>query len=139
MPSRTLFLSRLIGLYAVVVSLSMLVNRESMVEIVTLFLQGGPMQFFGGVIALICGLAMVLSHNIWSGGALPVVVTLIGWAALLEGVVFLLLPADAGAAFLDAVRIEDYFSVLPVIVLVLGGYLTYGGFKNSRLPVVPAQ
>jgi hypothetical protein len=26
------------------------------------------------------GLAVVVAHNVWSGGALPVVVTLVGWA-----------------------------------------------------------
>jgi hypothetical protein len=28
---------------------------------------------------LLGGLAMVLAHNVWSGGPLPVIVTLIGW------------------------------------------------------------
>ena len=35
-----------------------------------------------------------LGHNVWSGGALPVVVTLMGWAALLKGVALLLVPSD---------------------------------------------
>jgi hypothetical protein len=35
--------------------------------------------FVVGVIAVAAGLAMVLGHNVWSGGVLPVVITLTGW------------------------------------------------------------
>jgi hypothetical protein len=34
-----------------------------------------------GLISLSAGLAIVLAHNIWSGGVLPVVVTICGWHA----------------------------------------------------------
>jgi hypothetical protein len=32
------------------------------------------------IISLAVGVAMILGHNVWSGGALPVVVTLVGWS-----------------------------------------------------------
>jgi hypothetical protein len=37
-------------------------------------------MLFSGMVATSAGLAVVLAHNIWNGGALPVVVTLVGWA-----------------------------------------------------------
>jgi hypothetical protein len=45
-----------------------------------------------GIITLAAGLAMVLAHNIWSGGALVVVITLVGWMALHQESI-LLVPA----------------------------------------------
>jgi hypothetical protein len=44
---------------------------------------------FLGAITLAAGLAMVLAHNIWSGGALVVVVTVVGWITLIKSLLFL--------------------------------------------------
>ena len=66
------------------------------------------------------GLAMVLGHQVWSGGALPVVVTLIGWAALLKGIVLLLVPAKRVADAYKGIGFERFFHVWLVVVLVIG-------------------
>ena len=75
---RTSFLSRLIGLYCILIALSMITHRQAIVETVKALLYEPTMVFVLGVIALGAGLAMVLAHNIWSGGALAVIVTLVG-------------------------------------------------------------
>jgi uncharacterized membrane protein HdeD (DUF308 family) len=76
MTALTIFLARLIGLFAILVSLSMVLHKRVMVETTTALLRNGPLLLITGMVGLVAGLAMVLSHNIWSGGALPVVVTL---------------------------------------------------------------
>jgi len=83
-----------------------------------------------GLLALAAGLAMVLSHNVWSGGALPVVVTVIGWIILARGVVLLLLTPDAVARLFDAFRFADLFYLYAGIALLLGLYLTWEGFRR---------
>ena len=84
MSSRTIFLSRLIGLYCIVIALSMMTRRQATVETVTALLQNPSMMLVVGIITLAAGLAVVLAHNIWSGGALVVVVTLVGWITLIK-------------------------------------------------------
>ena len=76
MSPRTLFLSRLIGLYCILIALSMITRKQATLESVTAVLRDPSMIFVLGAITLIAGLAMVLMHNIWSGGALVVIVTL---------------------------------------------------------------
>jgi hypothetical protein len=76
MTSLTVFLARLIGLFAIFVPLSMVVHKRVMVETTTALLRNGPLLLITGMVGLVAGLAMVLGHNVWSGGALPVVVTL---------------------------------------------------------------
>jgi len=97
MLPRTLFLSRLIGLYCILVALSMMTHREATVETVTALLHNPSMMLFVGVITLAAGLAMVLAHNIWSGGALAIVVTLVGWMTLIKSLLFLFLPPETDA------------------------------------------
>jgi len=99
MSPRTLFLSRLIGLYCILVALSMMTRRQATVETVTTLLQNPSMMLILGVITLVAGLAMVLAHNIWSGGALAVIVTLVGWMTLIKSLFFLFLPPELEAGF----------------------------------------
>ena len=75
---------------------------------------------------------MVLAHNIWSGGVLPVVVTIIGWLALVKGSLFLLLfSGDATGFYLGTLHYTQLFYLYMAICLALGAYLTYGGFASK--------
>ena len=131
MSPRTLFLSRLIGLYCIFIALSMMARRQATVETVTALLQSPSMIVIVGIITLAAGLAMVLAHNIWSGGALAVVVTLVGWITLIKSLFFLFLPPEMEAGlFLGRFHYRQLFYLYTAISLVLGVYLTYGGFKS---------
>jgi len=131
MSPRTLFLSRLIGLYCILIALSMMTRRQATVETVTALLQNPSMMLVVGIITLAAGLAVVLAHNIWSGGALVVVVTLVGWITLIKSLYFLFLPPEMEAGFfLGQLHYRQLFYLYTAISLVLGVYLTYGGFKS---------
>jgi hypothetical protein len=131
MSPRTLFLSRLIGLYCILIAMSMMTRRQATVQTVTALLQNPSMMLVLGVITLAAGLAMVLAHNIWSGGALVVVVTLVGWMALIKSLFFLFLPPETEAGvFLGQLHYRQLFYIYTAISLVLGVYLTYEGFKS---------
>jgi hypothetical protein len=89
-----------------------------------------PVLFIAGIFALTAGLAMVLGHNIWSGGTLPVVVTLAGWSALLKGLLLLFLsPERAAEFFWGTLHYAQMFYLYAFVSFVLGAYLTYAGFK----------
>jgi hypothetical protein len=131
MSPRTLFLSRLIGLYCILGALSMITHRQATLESVTALLHNPSLIFIVGVFTLAAGLAMVLAHNIWSGGALVVVVTLVGWITLIKSLFFLFLPPEMEAGlFLGRLHYRQLFYLYTAISLVLGVYLTYGGFKS---------
>jgi hypothetical protein len=137
MAPRTLFLSRLIGLYCILGALSMMTRGQATAETVTALLQNPSMMLILGVITLAAGLAMVLAHNIWSRSALVVMVTLIGWITLIKSLLFLFLPPEMEAGlFLGQLRYRQLFYLYAAISLVLGVYLTYGGFRSrSHLQV----
>jgi hypothetical protein len=94
MSTTTIFLGRLLGLYLVAISV--------------------------GMVATGVGLAVVLGHQVWSGGALQIVVTLVGWAALLKGIVLLLVPAEHVADGYKGIGFERFFQVWMVVVLAIG-------------------
>jgi len=132
MQSRTQFLSRLIGLYYILVAIAMTIHRRSTLETVTALLHNPSLMLVLGVITLSAGLAIVLAHNIWSGGAVAVLVTLTGWAALIKGLLFLFLPPEAETGFfLNTLHSEQLFYLYMAIALVYGVFLTYGGFAQA--------
>jgi hypothetical protein len=88
--------------------------------------------FVVGVIAVAAGLAMVLGHNVWSGGVLPVAVTLTGWLMLIKGSMLLSLSPEAvyGMHF-AGIHFEQRFYFSLAFVLLLGICLPYAGFRST--------
>jgi hypothetical protein len=84
-----------------------------------------------GMIGLAVGLAIVLGHNIWSGGALTVVVTVVGWAILIRGLLLLLLPPATFVKLFASFHFDQFFLLYLAIPLALGVYLTWSGFRSS--------
>jgi hypothetical protein len=131
---RTAFLSKLIGLFCVLYSLSMLAHREASVSAVSALIAEPGALLVLGFVVLGLGIAMVLGHNVWSVGVLPVVVTIVGWLTLFKGLFLTLLTPAGAAAYLSAVHYEQLFYIYAGVTLALGAYLTYGGFNMKGNP-----
>jgi hypothetical protein len=128
MSALTIFLGKLIGIYCLVVGLTMMANRETMVDGVNALIRSPPLVLLASVFAVAVGLGLVIGHNVWSGGALPVVVTLVGWASLIKGVALLALPPRQTANLYKAVRYERFYLAYMGVTLALGLYLTIAAF-----------
>jgi hypothetical protein len=135
MLPRTLFLGRLIGTFSILVALSMFTHKQALIETVPILLRDRPLLLFIGMVTLVAGLAMVLAHNVWTGGLLNVVVTLIGWTILVRGLLLLLLPPEALITFFGMLHFEGLFYLYATISLALGVYLAFAAF--SRAPLLP--
>ena len=109
MSPTTIFLGRLLGLYLIAISVGMLVNKRRTLATLDEMARSGPWMLFSGMVATAAGLAIVLGHNVWTGGALAVVVTLFGWAALLKGVSLLLVRPEQMAAAYKGLGFERFF------------------------------
>ena len=121
MSARTIFLSRLIGLYLILISLAMIAHKQATVDSMNALVHNAPVLFVVGVIAVAAGLAMVLGHNVWSGGVLPVVVTLTGWLMLIKGSMLLFMSPEAVyGTLLAGMHFEQLFYLYMATVLFLG-------------------
>jgi hypothetical protein len=129
MLPRTSFLARLIGLFLIVVSLAMLVQKQGLAPAISALVQDHAALLVVAMIGLAAGLAMILVHNVWSGGVLPVVVTLIGWFLMLRNALVLFLPPEALRALFDAFHVERFYYLYAIIDLLIGILLTLAGFR----------
>ncbi len=66
----TVFFARLIGLFTILVVISFLVRGSA---IIAATVADGPVMLVYALISVASGIAMVLRHNVWSGGALVLV------------------------------------------------------------------
>ncbi len=70
MKPHTVFLGRLLGLFTIVTSFWLLVDRQETVSMLPVLLGDRPVVIVLAIMSLAAGLALVLAHNIWSGGLL---------------------------------------------------------------------
>ena len=130
MSRLTISLARFIGLFAILLVVAMLVRGNAIVEILV---ADAPVMFVLGIVGLAAGLAMVLGHNVWSGGVLPVVVTLVGWLILVKALLLLLLKPDALTPILDRMQYGAHPTLYLVPAAAIGLYLTWAGFTAPRV------
>ena len=128
MAPLTIFLAKLIGLYCIIASLAMMSRKQAVIATIESLIANPPLLLLVEVLGLAGGLAMVIGHNIWSGGALAIVVTLIGWLMAIRGAVLLALSREATANLFRSLQYDKYFYVYMVGTLILGLYLTIAGF-----------
>jgi hypothetical protein len=132
MSPRTIFLSKLMGLFAGIIAITMAANREATVTAFVMLVHDPAALWVTGMVAVAAGLALVLCHNVWSGGAPTVVVTVVGWLTLLKGIAVLALPLQTVVALSGWLRSAAFLYVDAAVLLALGIYLASAGFKASR-------
>ena len=128
MSFTTVFVARLIGIYCVVVAASMLTKRREAIATINAMIENPGAIMLSGVIALMIGLAVILGHNVWTGGVLPVAVTLVGWTAAIKGAWLLATPTSTLRKMYSAMNYERFFVVYMGGTLALGAYLIWASF-----------
>ncbi len=119
-------LARIFGLYMLAAGIGVALNADHVSRIVEEMRHSAFAFYLGGLIAFAIGAAIVSLHNDFSG-PLAIFITLIGWVALIEGVIMLALP-NVMQAFAD--RLFDLIGtgrVWGVAVAVFGVLLLVAG------------
>ena len=131
MPAMTVYLSRLVGVVALVIAAAMLADRATVIATVAHFADDRPALLLLGMFRVICGAAIVLIHNVWTKGLWPLVITLVGWSLLVRGVMNLFVPTDVMIGLAAALHVVDFYYLYAGIPLVLGTYLSLRGFSAT--------
>jgi hypothetical protein len=139
MEEPTVFLSRLIGLVALIVAVPMILDKQSMLATFGVVVGDRGLLLLVGLASVVAGAAIVLLHNVWRKGLWPLVVTLCGWLLLLRGVLILFLPADVIAGLMGTFHVAEYFYAYAAIPLIVGAYLCLRGFTAQAVPAAPAS
>jgi len=124
----TVFLSRLIGLAALILGAAMLIYQPPLISAVELAARDRSALFMLGAGGIIAGLAIVLTHNVWRQGLCPLVVTVVGWFMLIRGVLLIFLPTGFLLHLAALSHFDDYPVLYAALPVALGLYLSWQGF-----------
>ncbi len=125
----SLFLAQLIGPVLIVIGVGLLLKKTEFREMATDFLSSRALIFVSGLLTLVTGLAIVLTHNVWEFNW-PVIITILGWLSVFGGVFRILFPnsvQSVGTSMLDK---PATMTVSGAIQIVLGLWLSYVGYMS---------
>lgn len=122
----SIFIAKIIAVVYLSVGVGMLLNGKYFKKMMN-DMMGSPGQIYlGGLMALIAGFLIVTYHNIWVKDW-TVIITVLGWMALVKGVTLLAFPKATLEMFKGMMK-KWNFSIMGVFVIILGLILGYFGF-----------
>ena len=124
----TLFLAKVLGLYLLVIGLHLSLRRKELGPLFEAFLENRPLVYLASVFALILGLLLVVSHNLWVAGW-PVIITLLSWLVLVKALAYLLLPYDVTARAVRRFNRPAWFALGGPLWAALGVFLAAKGLQ----------
>jgi hypothetical protein len=126
----TYFLARLIGPILFVVGASVLFQRAVFLAVLNDLIGNRTALFMTGLVLLLLGLFVVLVHNVWNAGFLPLVITLLGWLLVLRGLLSMFVPGHEIARLVRVLKFEEFSWLYGSAIVVLAAYLTWAGFSG---------
>lgn len=126
----SLFLSKAIGLYLVIVSVGMLTNASTLKPILAEMLKSPGLVYVAGVIAMIVGILIVISHNFWTLDW-RVIITIIGWTSLIKGTIRVVMPQYVDAIDKNWMLSNTSYYITFIASFLLGVSLCYFGAVHN--------
>jgi hypothetical protein len=120
----------LIGPTLVAIATALLLNLGSFPAMAEQVARDPALIFLSGILLFVAGLAILRVHNIWSGGW-PVLVTVLGWLALLGGLARMFLPMRLASIAGQIGQSGGVIAAGAVVLLLVGGFLSFKAFSRD--------
>lgn len=125
----SIILAKIIGPMFLVIGIGIFINLEHYRRLVTDFAASPLSIYMSGTIALLTGLLIVTFHNVWEWHW-PVIITILGWLALIKGVVRIVAPRLVVSRSQHYGRNTNAAMITAIVVFILGIVLTYFGYAT---------
>ncbi len=124
------YLASVWGISIVIVSLAVLF-KPNYLKLTFAGVEKEATMFNWGVISLVLGVATVLAYNVW-GSSWQVIITIIGWLALLKGIAILFAPEQI-KKWAKKIENAPFLPYAVMVLLLIGLILTYLGFTTQQV------
>lgn len=122
----SIFVAQLAAIIYLAIGVGILVDKKYYSKLFEGFIKDMTAMYLGGFVALAVGFSLVTFHNDWVK-SWEVLVTILGWLALIKGVMLLAFPTTfikMAKPWLKA----KYFGSFAFVAVVLGLVFGYFGF-----------
>jgi hypothetical protein len=128
MSPLTLCLAKFFGVFCLLMTAAMAARPKETVAAIEAMKNEPGLMLVTGILTMGGGVAAVLGHNVWSGGVLPLVVTLLAWVTLIKGFALIALSPSQLNAVYRAMNYPERFRATMLVGLVLSAALTVAAF-----------
>jgi hypothetical protein len=124
----TILLSKVFGLYFLIVGATLLFRRSFFRSVVNLFVEEPALRFMMGALMLFGGLFMVISHQDWSDFNTSVI-SLLGWLVVIKALFYLNLSNATVKRWVAWYKVGGVYGLVAALVHIsLGLYLVNFSF-----------
>jgi uncharacterized membrane protein HdeD (DUF308 family) len=123
-------IAALMGPTLLAIGIAMSINAGHFPEMAKQIGNDPGLIFVSGILLLVAGLAIVRVHNFWSGGW-RVVVTILGWLAVISGILRMFLPFWAANIASTLGQSSTSVIIGALVPLLVGGFLSYKAFSTD--------
>jgi len=132
MSPLTIFLGKFFGISCVLMCGVLFARPKESVAAIN-SMQGSPgLILLTGIITTGGGVATVVGHNVWSGGAFPVAVTLLGWVTLIKGIALMAAPPRTLTGFYRVLHYPARFRLYMGVAFAFSVWLTVTAFLIDK-------
>ena len=124
----SLFLAKIMGLFLIVDGLVALIRYKDLMPAVYELKNNKFTMVFMGLLVLVLGLLVTVSHNIWTGSAFQIVITIFGWAMVIKGLIISIMPIEFVEKLIMKVNRPTYYKISGVVMILIGLWLSVAGF-----------
>lgn len=124
----SILIAKIIGLIYLSFGVGILLNGNYYKKEIPKLLENTAYLILGGFMAIIVGILIIDNHNYWVKNW-TIVITLIGWIALLKGILLLAFPTLV-KVYKPLFNSESFYKILGPLVLIFGLIFTYLGYFN---------
>jgi len=123
-------IAALLGPTLIASGASIFLNLDAWPGMVDQVFHDPGLVFVSGYLLFVAGLAIVYFHNQWKGGW-PVVVTVLGWLAVVGGLVRILFPTRLAEIATRAVQTAGVMPMAALLTLVIGAFLSFKAYRRE--------
>ena len=118
---------QVLSLAYLAIGVGMLINPDVYKKLYEDFIENTSTLYFGGIMALVIGYLLVTFHNVWEMDW-HVIITVIGWIALIKGMLILVRPKAMIALTKAMIKKEGSLKIMSVFVIIVGLFFSFLGF-----------
>lgn len=85
------FLGAFLGLYLIIMGVALLTRKEMFQKLIEDFSRNPALIFFSGIMSLLIGLLIILTHNAWVMSWI-VMITILGYLFFIQGLIRIYFP-----------------------------------------------
>lgn len=122
----SIFIARLLAIVYLSIGVGALFNPDYLKKVVDDFSKSMSATYIGGLLALIMGFSIISVHSVWDG-TWVVIISALGWAALVKGIMLLAFP-NVMMRMAHYVYRKVNMNLYSIIVVLIGAFFGYQGF-----------